>query len=478
MASEKYILVRPPQLPELQAIGQGVYLVGYDQQTDRTVKVNVQSIGGGEQAPDLNWRADTEYNSDSIVEFGLRLWKSLVDNNVGNIPMEGDNWTEVSRASAATTSIPNWAAGVYTHSPALVLRNNAIYRLTRPVPFESTDFEAEAAAPIPVWTKVSGGGGHIFEDQSGNTLPTRNVAKAGAGIEFEDDAVGEKTVVRASKNLTDHIDGADEEKHTSNQIDHGGDKLSSIIPQLVNLADIDVSDISVGEKKIIVAEKNAQGDPIFAGGVGLLDVIANPGLSTLLSETNPNWVGDEITLTGNNLEGQLGENSQFFELDADFFLCTSHDNGTTTSNGSATWKRNRGTDSLSLSIPAHVTIINQLETEAGWNAVAQFKQITAKSKQGSWFRRSSGGYLYMCLDTSNGWTRVGTPPTVDLEITTTSHPVLTASLAAHDFTTNRFYVEGTEPADEPAEQGQEWWDTTNKYVYRRNMDGNWARLNG
>src|SRR5690554_1980346 len=185
MASEKYILVRPPQLPELQIIGQGVYLVGYDQQTDRTVKVNVQSIGGGEQAPDLIWRADTEYNSDSIVEFGLRLWKSLVDNNVGNIPMEGDNWTEVARASAATTSIPNWAAGVYTHSPTLVLRNNAIYRLTRPVPYESTDFEAEAAAFPPVWEKIQAdGGGHTFEDSTGNALPARNVAKAGAGIEF------------------------------------------------------------------------------------------------------------------------------------------------------------------------------------------------------------------------------------------------------------------------------------------------------
>src|SRR5690606_27952757 len=40
------------------------------------------------------------------------------------------------------------------------------------------------------------GGGHIFEDSTGTALPTRNVAKAGAGIEFEDDAVGEKTVVK------------------------------------------------------------------------------------------------------------------------------------------------------------------------------------------------------------------------------------------------------------------------------------------
>lgn len=322
------------------------------------------------------------------------------------------------------------------------------------------------------WEEV--GGGHTILDPAGDTMPTQPALQFGAGFTVTDETG--KTVV--GNTAASHIDGAIEEKHQTNQIYEGATPLSTILPQLVNLADIDVSDINVGEKKIIVAEKNAQGDPVFSGGVGLLDVIANPGLSTLLGETNPNWIGDEITLTGNNLDGQLGENSQFFELDADFFLCTSHDNGTTTANGSATWKRNRGTDSLSLSIPAHVTIINELETETGWNSVAQFKQITAKSKQGSWFRRSTGGYLYMCIDNSNGWTRVGTPPTTDLEITSASHPVLTASLAAHDFSINKFYVEGTDPADEPAEQGQEWWDTTNKYVYRRNMDGNWARING
>ena len=38
--------------------------------------------------------------------------------------------------------------------------------------------------------------GHTFEDSTGNILPTRNIAKAGAGIEFEDDAEGEMTVVR------------------------------------------------------------------------------------------------------------------------------------------------------------------------------------------------------------------------------------------------------------------------------------------
>ena len=41
-----------------------------------------------------------------------------------------------------------------------------------------------------------GQGGHTFEDSTGTALPTRSVAKAGAGIEFEDDADNEMTVVK------------------------------------------------------------------------------------------------------------------------------------------------------------------------------------------------------------------------------------------------------------------------------------------
>src|SRR5690554_1757328 len=51
-------------------------------------------------------------------------------------------------------------------------------------------------------TPLSTGGGHTFEDSTGNILPTRNVAKAGAGIEFEDDDVGEKTVVRVDDTVS------------------------------------------------------------------------------------------------------------------------------------------------------------------------------------------------------------------------------------------------------------------------------------
>lgn len=53
------------------------------------------------------------------------------------------------------------------------------------------------------WEAVESG--HVFEDSSDNILPTRSVAKAGAGIEFEDDAVGEKTVVKLSSEASAKI---------------------------------------------------------------------------------------------------------------------------------------------------------------------------------------------------------------------------------------------------------------------------------
>jgi len=55
-------------------------------------------------------------------------------------------------------------------------------------PFVLSSFEVTPLSTL--------GGGHVFEDSTGTALPTRNVAKAGAGIEFEDDAVGEMTVVK------------------------------------------------------------------------------------------------------------------------------------------------------------------------------------------------------------------------------------------------------------------------------------------
>lgn len=70
-------------------------------------------------------------------------------------------------------------------------------------------------------------GGHIFEDSSSNVLPTRNIAKAGKGIEFEDDAVGEKTVVRVDDTVSTKPDSFIE-NHIKTFDEEGNDKDSGI----------------------------------------------------------------------------------------------------------------------------------------------------------------------------------------------------------------------------------------------------------
>nr|WP_321405881.1 hypothetical protein [uncultured Carboxylicivirga sp.] len=244
------------------------------------------------------------------------------------------------------------------------------------------------------------------------------------------------------------------------------------VDQIVQLASIDLSDIAVGEKKIVLAEKAEDGSPIMGGAITQLDKLGPPTLSTILAETQAGWDGDEITVTGNNLNGALGENSQEYRIGSDFFLCIAHSYGTDATNGSATWVRNRGQDSLTPGVANDDAIITELETEDGWSA-ANFKQIGTKSKKGTWYRNITGGYLYMCIDKLNGWTRVGSPLAIDLEITDTTHPILIASLKAHSWSS--FYLEGTNETDEAAEQGQEYWDNTLGFVYKRGKDGYWMR---
>ena len=142
MADERYILIRPPQLPELAEVGAGAYVVGYDSATDRTVKINVSALGGAEQVTDLIWRSNVEYELNEIKEYGLKLWKSKIAGNQGNIPAENQYWTEVSKAGEGG-GITNYVPGVYTYNPTIVLRFEKLYRLAATLPFESTDFDAE-----------------------------------------------------------------------------------------------------------------------------------------------------------------------------------------------------------------------------------------------------------------------------------------------------------------------------------------------
>ena len=130
--------------------------------------------------------------------------------------------------------------------------------------------------------------------------------------------------------------------------------------------------------------------------------------------------------------------------------------------------------SLNPSVLSDLSLINELKTESGWSE-ANYKVTTGASRIGYWYSDGLDNYLYKCIDDNNGWTRIGTPPTVYMEITSTSHPILTASLTAHNWDTG-FYTQGG--SDEPAGQGQKWWDEANNRVYERNMNGKWAKTFG
>lgn len=241
--------------------------------------------------------------------------------------------------------------------------------------------------------------------------------------------------------------------------------------QVFQTSALDVSDIDVGESKFPLITKQSDGTGALTGSVKQLDKIAPPSVADFLNPDNPNWVGDVLTITDvDNSNGAYGRNGQEFYGEEDWFACTSHnDTG-------ATWKRNRGQDCLVVGNTVDDLIIAALETEAGWNSIANFKQLSTKSKMGSWFRRSTGGYFYACIDENNGWIRVGSPPTSVREITSASHPTLTSNLATHDFSTG-FYDESVDGANETAKQGQEFWDTTNGAWFKRNKDGFWAKIN-
>ena len=101
-------------------------------------------------------KSNIEYSSGEIVEYGLRLWKSLQGSNEGNFPTEGIWWTEVARGNQ---SITYWTAGVYTQDPTIKLVNDIFYRLDAALPFESVDFANELANGD--WVAIGGGDGGL-----------------------------------------------------------------------------------------------------------------------------------------------------------------------------------------------------------------------------------------------------------------------------------------------------------------------------
>lgn len=92
-------VIYPPQLPSLSTLKGNDQVIGYSPEINKTVRFSVATLRAGFGVPiwDPEEAEDPGYPADFIVEWQLKFWKSLVDEN-HDIPTEGASWQEVSEA--------------------------------------------------------------------------------------------------------------------------------------------------------------------------------------------------------------------------------------------------------------------------------------------------------------------------------------------------------------------------------------------
>lgn len=112
------------------------------------------------------------------------------------------------------------------------------------------------------WVVKVSGGGHTILDPAGDTMPTQPALQFGTGFTVTDETG--KTVV--GNTAASHIDGADEEKHTFNQIAIAENKvlLGGESGRGTEGDTVDVYDISAANKSFLETENNwiVLGEPV------------------------------------------------------------------------------------------------------------------------------------------------------------------------------------------------------------------------
>jgi hypothetical protein len=73
-----------------------------------------------------NWASDTTYADGDRVQYGLRLWESLVNGNLGNVPTEGANWQEVSPDQVVVSVLDQVLVGFVLTDPADVVASDTV----------------------------------------------------------------------------------------------------------------------------------------------------------------------------------------------------------------------------------------------------------------------------------------------------------------------------------------------------------------
>ncbi|NJO88950.1 MAG: hypothetical protein HC831_08325 [Chloroflexia bacterium] len=268
--------------------------------------------GSGETTgPDLEWNAETVYNTtdNQFAISRLRIFKSKINNNTGHEPpyvpdLDGiyqDNyWVEVSSAPKAV--IPSWKAGVFqvnsNGDPIIVFNAGVLYYLSDTVvlPFESTNFAMELAAEK--WISLGGesGGPAVAAKYATWALLLADQAKQKAGyVYFATDASGFSTVDSGyayfeylgttSGNESDYrkltegesmdldlswkldaskvktaLNDSDDEIPTSKAVLEGTPQVTQVVKD----------SMTVGETYAFTVVKDAQGNVSYSAGLALL----------------------------------------------------------------------------------------------------------------------------------------------------------------------------------------------------------------
>ena len=101
-------VIYPPNLTLLESPAGNDYIIGYSPSINKLVRISISALLSGRSVPlwESETAADPGYPTDFLVEWQLRFWKSLIDEN-GDIPEEGDSWTEVSGDDTVVSTTPD-----------------------------------------------------------------------------------------------------------------------------------------------------------------------------------------------------------------------------------------------------------------------------------------------------------------------------------------------------------------------------------
>jgi hypothetical protein len=168
------------QLEELTSPGPDVWLLANDPDTGKDYKVKKSNVLAG-TSNSFTWQpSPTVYDLGNIVEWNGKLWKSLENDNEGNLPSENAHWTEVDPADESAIKLFQ-ADKVYKSDLVVILYNNTLRKLkdaiTRPYTapaFVENDWEYLYSAPGVV--RLMGNW-----DASGNAFPDAPLGSGPAG---------------------------------------------------------------------------------------------------------------------------------------------------------------------------------------------------------------------------------------------------------------------------------------------------------